>query len=280
MKGITNIDVKIPKNIMQTWKTKDVPEHWATSPKGIAKHMSSWKYTLMTDEDNRNFIEKHFPDFLPYYDNFEYGIQRADAIRYAWLYVNGGLYLDLDIQVIKPLDELFVEDKEIYVVKSGNFAGYYTNAMMASKPGSKIMLACIEAMKKGYATWNVGKHLKVMYSTGPLMLSKVIKKFIKPTLLEKMGLKQPMLLPEEKSKLIHELPTALLMSCSVCDPKPCDIRNGFVRILEGSSWISDDTKFYIWCTCNAKPIGATIFVLIIIILIIVFILYQNRKRGY
>lgn len=272
-----DIKVSIPKIIMQTWKTKDVPEHWSTSPKGIAKYMPSWKYILMTDEDNRNFIEKHFPDFLPYYDNFEYGIQRADAIRYAFLYVNGGLYMDLDIQVIKPLDELFTEDKELFLVKSGNFAGFYTNAFMASKPKSPIMLACIEEMKKPYAMWNVGKHLKVMNSSGPMMMTRVVKKFVKPAFTEMLGLKQPTFSKEERSKMVHDLPTEFLMSCSVCDPKPCDIREGYVRILQGSSWCSDDTKFYVWCTCNAKPIAGTIFVLILVLIIIIFAVRESRK---
>jgi mannosyltransferase OCH1-like enzyme len=86
----------IPKLIMQTWKTNELPDKWKPTQLSINRYMSDWKYILMTDEMNRNFIIHHFPNFLPYYDAFPYPIQRADAIRYAWLYVHGGLYLDCD----------------------------------------------------------------------------------------------------------------------------------------------------------------------------------------
>jgi len=108
--------VKIPLIIMQTWKNDSIPLHWRPSKEGILKNMPHWKYILMTDEDNRKFCEKHFPDFLPYYDAFEYPIMRADAIRYMHLYIHGGLYIDLDIEVKKALDPLFYEDHDLYFV--------------------------------------------------------------------------------------------------------------------------------------------------------------------
>ena len=96
--------VKIPMIIMQTWKTKTVPEHWKSSPESIKNLMPDWEHVLMTDDDNRKFIQEYFPQYLTTFDEFEYGIQRADFIRYAWLYINGGLYLDLDYELVEPLE--------------------------------------------------------------------------------------------------------------------------------------------------------------------------------
>lgn len=249
--------VKIPKIIMQTWKNTEVPDHWKPSKTAIEKLMPDWEYVLMTDDDNKNFCEQHFPDFLPYYEQFEYGIMRADAIRCMWLYVKGGLYLDLDIELVKPVDELFYEDHEIYVVKSGNFSNYYTNAFMASKPGAQFWLRCIDAMKAPYSLWQIGKHLKVMGTTGPLMVSKVIYEAF----------------PDK-----YEMPAKLLTSCSVCDPKPCNIQDGYARTLEGSSWVEADTRFYIFCTCNWKAICLVIIILIIIVIIWYRHYRVNRHR--
>src|SRR5437762_1813333 len=114
----------IPRRIMQTWKTKNVPEHWKPSPLSIRQHMPDWEYTLMTDEDNRKFVAEHFPDFLPYYDRFPYPIQRADAIRYCWLYIHGGVYLDLDTVVQKSLEPLFEDGGDLFLVASGNLGSY------------------------------------------------------------------------------------------------------------------------------------------------------------
>ena len=245
-------NVKIPLIVLQTWKTTQIPSHWIPSQKGLKKHMSHWKYVLMTDEDNRNFCKKHFPDFLPYYDAFEYPIMRADAIRYMFLYVYGGLYIDMDIEVRKPLDDLFYEDHDIYLARSGTFGSYYTNAFMASKPKQKFWLECIEEMKQPYKSWQIGKHLKVMRSTGPLMLTSSVGK--------------------NENLDIGELPEDLL-GCSVCDPKPFYKEGNYVAILEGSSWIEADTKTYIFFTCYWKYV-----IFIVVILIVVYVISRNMRK--
>jgi mannosyltransferase OCH1-like enzyme len=259
-----NMDVvKVPKNVMQTWKNKTVPKHWLSSQKAIMKHMvehSGWSYTLMTDEDNRQFCQENFPDFLQYYDQLEYGIMRADAIRYMWLYKIGGVYMDLDIMIKRPIDELFTEDKDIYVVKSGNFSSFYTNAFMGSKPGVKLWLECIDEMAQPYRIWQVGKHLKVMATTGPLMLTRVIKS------------------NKKVKKTFHELKAETITACTVCDPKPCDIgRNSFAVTLEGSSWIEADTKVYNKVYCNFSSFSA-ILILSIFIIVCIFWYIKERRR--
>jgi mannosyltransferase OCH1-like enzyme len=246
-------EVKIPKEVFQTWKTNIIPQHWAESPKAIMNLMPDWHYTLMTDEDNRKFVEENFPDFLQYYDAFDHNIMRADAIRYMWLYKIGGIYLDLDMQVMKPLDELFYEDKDIYVVSSGNFGNFYTNAFMASKPGVKLWLDCIERMKQPYSMLAMGKHLKVMTKTGPMMFTKAVKK---------------------STNSRYEMPAKLITSCDVCSPKPCNIENGYMRILQGSSWVEADTQVYTWCTCNSGKI----FVMILVIVVIGLIVWRYSRK--
>ena len=132
--------IKIPKIIMQTWKTQNVPLHWRASQESIQRLMPDWQYVLMTDKDNREFVKTHFPDFLPYYDRFEYPIQRADAVRYCWLAIHGGIYLDLDIELLKPLDPLFTSDNDVYLVSSGELSSHITNSFMASKPGVQLVV--------------------------------------------------------------------------------------------------------------------------------------------
>src|SRR5438128_2739326 len=97
----------IPRLIMQTWKTEEAPDKWSSSPASIDHYMPTWDYVLMTDELNLKFVKMHFPEYLDVYTSFPYNIQRADAIRYMWLYVNGGVYLDLDYELTEPLDSLF-----------------------------------------------------------------------------------------------------------------------------------------------------------------------------
>jgi len=245
------MSVKIPKIIMQTWKNKDVPSEWKSSLNSVKKIMPDWKYVLMTDEDNLNFVKTHFPDFVKTYKSLEYPIMKADAIRYMFLYVYGGVYMDLDIEVVKEFDDLFIDDADVYLVSSGNFGTVYTNSFMASKPKCNLWLECIKEMKKPYKYWMIGKHLKVMGKTGPLMLSRVVKKF-------------------RKQYKIHNLPVKKVMPCSMCDPKPCTKKGAYTKALEGSSWCGWDSYIYSSCVCHY-------YILFILVLIIILILYYYYK---
>lgn len=235
----------IPKIIMQTWKTSQVPDRWKSSPEAIHRLMPDWEYVLMTDEMNLQFVRSYFPDFLPYYEKFPHNIQRADAIRYMWLYRHGGIYMDLDIELVKPLDDLFTANNESYFVRSGNLGGWFTNSIMASKPRAQIWLECLNAMKKPLPWWAIGKHLVVHRSTGPLMLTHVVN----------------------KTKQIYGiLPAAFLTPCNICN-LPCSAPNAYVRTLEGSSWVSYDSIVYNFFLCHWKTVFTVIAVVILILIL-------------
>ena len=233
---------------MQTWKNHDIPEKWKESPESIRKHMPNWKYVLMTDEDNREFVRINFPDFLPYYDNFPHEIQKADAIRACWLYINGGIYMDLDFIVLKPLDPLFTSNNDLYVVSSGNVSSTITNSFMASKPKNDIWLIYIEEMKKAAPFWSYGKHLTVMSTTGPFCFSRSIRKW---------------------DGVIGYLPSKSVMPCSVCNDA-CNVDNAYLKPLKGGSWNDWSSHFLNYFLCNWRYF--VVGVIIIVITILIFIL--------
>ena len=246
-------EVTIPKIIMQTWKDHNIPDKWKGSPKSIKKYMPDWKYVFMTDEDNRNFVRKHFPDFLPYYDKFPHNIQRVDAVRYCYLYVYGGIYMDLDFEVKHSLDSLFTSDVDVYLVSSSNVGSYLTNSFMASKPKCKLWLEVIEAMKRKLPLLYMGKHVEVMNSTGPIMLTHVVK----------------------NSKTVYAmLPAKLILPCSICNIF-CNPEGAYMKQLEGSSWISYDTKVYNFFMCKWKQVVVFVIFLLILILLVIFIIWMD-----
>ena len=68
-----------------------------------------WQWVFWSDEDNRELIKDAYPWFLPYYDSYEHPIQRADAVRYFYMHHYGGIYLDLDMIPLKPIEELLLK---------------------------------------------------------------------------------------------------------------------------------------------------------------------------
>lgn len=241
--------VVIPKLIMQTWKTSELPDKWKPTQKSINKYMPGWNYVLMIDEMNRAFIDMYFPDFLPYFDEFPYPIQRADAVRYAWLYIHGGLYLDCDFELLGPLDELFTEDKDIFLVASSNTPDVITNGFMAAKPGNKIFLDMMEAMKRPAGFMSIEKHLHVMNTTGPLAFNRVVK---------------------NSGISYKQLPSSKINPYTICE-KEYNKEGALMRPLEGSSWVGGAAAFYQWCYCKVNYIA--IWSLVIVLIFFLFVIY-------
>lgn len=251
-------EVQIPKVVMQTWKNDKIPSKWLQGPRSIKMFLPGWNYVLMTDQMNVEFVKAYFPDFLKTFLEFPYPIQRADAIRYLWFYVNGGLYMDLDICLLKPLDPLFYIKQDLYVIKSMYFSSTYTNALMASQPKTEVMLKCIKLMMIPLSIEkNISKHFIVINSTGPNMFTQAIE-------LTKQKLKD--------NFTIEELPTELILNDAYAEEEELSDPRRFSKLLGGSSWIGNDSKAFLFVYHNRKNLGALLFILVIILAVM-------KKKG-
>ena len=167
----------IPKIIHQTWKTYDVPEEWWDCVNSWKAHHPDWEYRLWTDDESESFVARHYPDFLSTFQNYPYGIQRADAIRYLVLYQLGGVYADLDYECLQPLDPLLEGHTAVIGMEPDEHAAIskvehmICNALMASEPGHPFMASVIEHLKR--ATHGTVADFDILSTTGPLMLNEV-----------------------------------------------------------------------------------------------------------
>merc|ERR1712032_3626 len=91
---------RIPKIIWQTWRDENVPPAYQGASQGMRKSNPSWEWRLMTDRNATQLFEEYFAGNIS--DAFQaltatgLGAARADLIRYAVLYVYGGVYVDFD----------------------------------------------------------------------------------------------------------------------------------------------------------------------------------------
>jgi len=263
-----NSVVGIPKIIHQTWKTCDVPEKWKQSPIAWKCHHPGWSYKLWTDADNRELISTKYSWFLPIYDCYKYPIQRADAVRYFILYEYGGIYSDLDLYPIKPVDEYVSGDVESYFTFSGNY-NCFTNSFMASKKGAKIWEYVFEKLRCNDLPWwaKCSKHFEIMMSTGPMMLDSVINDYLCAT----VGL-----LP--KGFRIYEVDECVDFNC---------LKPGTVLLpLEGKSWCGADSYVLNFINQNKTELAVLCVVLIIIIIVLLGVFMfkyfeiKNRIKKY
>lgn len=142
-------DDTFPKLIFQTWKNKySVPDNYARWSTTLKQMNPTFSYLLWDDRDNRCFIAKYYPWFLPIYDCYPREIYRVDAVRYFFLYQFGGLYVDMDTECLRPLTKLFGSG-DVWLGRMGNNADFphsIPNAIMASRPLQEFWLLVIHLL--------------------------------------------------------------------------------------------------------------------------------------
>ena len=74
-----------------------MPEKWSQNHKKWKELHSDFEIRLWNTEESLALIYEIDESFLKMFENYEYNIERADAIRYFILYKFGGIYVDLDI---------------------------------------------------------------------------------------------------------------------------------------------------------------------------------------
>ncbi|MEM8995611.1 MAG: glycosyltransferase, partial [Acidobacteriota bacterium] len=96
----------IERTLHQSWKTADVPERFRPWVDGVRRLHPDFDYRLWTDDDNERLIAERYPWFFDTYRGYRHPVERADAARYFVIYTHGGVYLDLDMECLRPLDPL------------------------------------------------------------------------------------------------------------------------------------------------------------------------------
>lgn len=162
----------IPKIIHQTYKTEAIPEKWAPLQKSCKEGNPDFQYILWTDESAEQFIRENYDWFLETYLNYPYTIMRADVIRYFALYHYGGIYIDLDCGCENPLDPLLTVPSWYRKTDPTGIS----NDVIGSMKNHPFLKYVIDNLKKYNRNWFIS-YLTVMYSTGPLMLSVLWKKY-------------------------------------------------------------------------------------------------------
>ncbi len=163
----------IPRVIHQTWKTTDIPDQYLDCVNSVKACNSGFEYRLWTDMDNREFIAAKCAWFLPIYDAYRHAIERADAVRYFILYTYGGVYIDLDMECLRPIEQL-LENADVFLsVEAGpNITDQViSNAFMACPAGHPFFLNIINNL--GNNTRDDITFADVFNITGPDMVSRM-----------------------------------------------------------------------------------------------------------
>ncbi|KFY66466.1 hypothetical protein V497_00922 [Pseudogymnoascus sp. VKM F-4516 (FW-969)] len=202
----------VPKLLHQSWKTHELPtkfKKWSTVCR--EKH-EDWEWVLWSNDDNLNLVKKYFPWLEETYLALPGDIFRADFSRNLYMYIFGGVYVDLDTDCLRTTTSVFEaydlphpenltagtdDDGNInqFAVfgrmgDDDNFSNSIPNAWMASSPGHPFFLMPLLSVQrkvedsKSFLYW-VFHRVSAENWTGPAALFDAIRDFTKNGLSKK-----------------------------------------------------------------------------------------------
>ena len=180
-------------NIIQTWKTNQIPNIYLEFVESVKKYGKKFKYLFFNDQDIINFIKNEFPEYLHTFNNLNYKIQQIDFFRYLAIYHFGGIYLDLDVKLTHSLEELLddplickfpieqenIKDKVIRKQGFSSLIGQYAFYAPAKHPflkkiidnivNPRIPFSYIMDASEGHS--DKASDVLIYYTTGPILVT-------------------------------------------------------------------------------------------------------------
>lgn len=143
--------------IHQTWNSNNLPEIFQKLYEKNKESNPDFTFKLWTDNESesgvKNFLEKNYPKLFNIYSKTKYNVQKSDIARLAILHYYGGIYIDLDILLLKSLNNLLDYNKDTlflgYEPKEQTKLiwktdKYYCNAFIACSPKNKLISNMID----------------------------------------------------------------------------------------------------------------------------------------
>ena len=111
---------EIPKIILQS--SKDKPPKYVE--KYVQTYFPQWKYYHLNDNEAIAYFEanklQEFPNAIEKYKSFQHRAHATDFLRYYFLYINGGVYLDSDAMIHSNINEI-IQSYDGVFIKSNAF---------------------------------------------------------------------------------------------------------------------------------------------------------------
>ena len=139
----------IPKRLVRTVPTNTLPHVEELWDQACRLH-PDWEHVTWRDP----IPAKEFPISSPYWADCETGAQLADLVRVEDLYHHGGWYIDSDMWMLRPLDELCALD----AVVGWEDELHIPNAVLGFTAGHPDLMSVLDLAiaKRFQGTWIAG----------------------------------------------------------------------------------------------------------------------------
>jgi len=124
----------IPKILHQTSRCMS-PEEIRLRRRAQSK-LPGWEFRLWSDAANEALVKHSFPQYIDQYRSIKRGVVKADIARYMYLSVFGGIYLDTDYKILRPIDDETLSYACVLPISRNSESIFRLgNAVLGSEPG-------------------------------------------------------------------------------------------------------------------------------------------------
>ena len=178
----------IPKILHQTWDTYDIPQQAALYVKSVLQLHPEWDYWFWTQKDIQCYFRHKHGEYLDLLNSYPNVQHRANVMRYFTLYDYGGVYMDIDIQALRPMDvwrylghaiisqETYEHTYILHKIPYPNLM----NTVMAARPGHPYFKLVQEMLPAFNRTCRSSR----LYSTGVFFIESVFQTYMNKLVLE------------------------------------------------------------------------------------------------
>lgn len=262
----------IPLRLHQIWfqGADQLPPKYHSFQHSWRRHHPHWEYRLW-DQLQIEHLVATCNDFIrSVYAELPEMIQKIDLAKYLILQRYGGVYVDMDMECVQPLDGLFHQHPHhklylaeinigcisnrfclaMMVISAGQLrqGPYYNNAFFAVIPNHPIWDRVVK---------DIASHIKsdrqhdfyIQDSAGPMMLTRVIRTT-----------------PKLK---FFSCPPSYFEPCDKFSHGTCNLQEAYAIHYYGNSWVSPVMKILVWIyTQSSRAIALFLLVGLIIGLLI------------
>ena len=138
----------VPRKLHAFWGGPKMPAHLVRYLRKWKKLHPAWEFTLWTPDNipvlrNQDMYD-HPEKWSPMSNPWQW---RSDLTRYEILHDQGGVYVDCDLEPLRPIDDLL--DAEFIAREDGRFVN---NALMGVAPGSEWSADILDGLRE--SAWN------------------------------------------------------------------------------------------------------------------------------
>ena len=130
----------IPRVLHQTTaRPEAVPPKVA---RNVREFAGRFERRMYSDDDCEQFLTQHFPNtsYAATFRRLQNGAHKADLFRYAVLYVQGGVYMDVDVKLVRPLEYFVDVDRHAMYTSLSVGPGAIFQALIAAPPHLPIFV--------------------------------------------------------------------------------------------------------------------------------------------